>query len=152
MGGRGAGSGGSIAKSNAIKKEMLEAAENSRFKGIARDAREGKGNYSFRNTTAVDQEKALQMTDVRFNEKNGNTLAWGELNGKPVFYANRSTDSTIQRLKDKVEEKRARYREDAKHRVDEIRTTTTYERWRKNNERNMESWFGKERVKKLRGK
>lgn len=146
MGGRGASSisrgGGSIATSNRIKQEMLESGLNSRFKGVQRDAREGKGNYGFKDAKAVKSSDALKMKDVRVHERDGNTLVEGFFEGKHVFYAGKDSDGTIKKIKSKQAERKAKRAEESRINRPEIRTTTTYDRWRKQNANNFDAWFG----------
>lgn len=147
MGGRGASSiskgGGSIATSNKIKQEILDKALNSRFKGVQRDAREGKGVYGFKDAKAVSSSDALKMKVDKVLERDGNTLIEGFHKGKHVFYAGKDSDGTIKKIKNKQAERKAAHaKEQNAINRPEIRTTTTYDGWRKQNAKNFDAWFG----------
>lgn len=123
FGGRGASSGSSSA---AIKNAIIKKALSSRFKGVQRDAKNGTGNYSFKNAKAVGASEASKMTSIKFmDDRKGNTLAHGLIGGKHVYYANKSTSKTIKALKQKAEGKAE------KQGKTEIKTTSTYDRWKK---------------------
>jgi hypothetical protein len=134
MGGRGSSSGGSSA---AIKNAILKRALNSRLKGVQRDAKNGTGNYSFKNAKAVGASEALKMTSKKFmDDKKGNTLAHGLIGGKHVYYASKSTSKTIKALKQKA---KGKVENPGKR---EINTTSTYDRWKKRHDANFAAWFG----------
>ena len=91
MGGRGSSSGakggGSFKLSESIKKEMLEYGLNSKISGIRQKAEQGVGNYAFKNADAVSAETMDKVIggQMKFHEKNGNTLVEGYLeNGRHV--------------------------------------------------------------------
>lgn len=135
MGGRGSSSGSSSA---AIKNAILKRGENSRLKGVQRDAKNETGNYSFKNAKAVGSSEALKMTGIRFmNDKKGNTLAHGIIGGKHVYYASKTTNKTIKALKQKAKGKVE------KKGNTEIKTTSTYDKWKKKHDANFAAWFGK---------
>lgn len=139
MGGRGSSSGISAgaATSKKIKDEALQKGLNSKFKGVRRDAENGTGNYSFRNAEAIGYNKAKNMDPLKVHERNGNTLVEGLVNGRHVVYGNKTDSKEIKQLKDKIASKRDKHEE----RQEDIRTTTTYDRWHKRNQKNFESWF-----------
>ena len=142
MGGRGSGSGNlktggsSIALSNKIKSEMLQHGINSKFKGVQRDAKAGEGNYSYKNAKAINESVALKMDVIRMHERDGNTLVEGH-----VFYANRTSDRVIQTIKNNEAKKKEKQVQESGERRPEIRTTTTYDRWKKNNDKKFSAWF-----------
>lgn len=149
FGGRGSSSGlggGGVATSNRIKREMLDKGLNSRFKGVQRDAKAGTGNYTFKDAKAVSSTDAMQMTVYKHHEANGNTLFEGTLRGKKVFYANKNSDSTVQKINSKLDKQREKQINESKVRP-EIRTTSTYDRWKKNHDKNLAAWFGEDRLK-----
>lgn len=145
FGGRGASSGiaGGIATSNRIKNELLQNGLNSKFKGVRRDAENGTGSFTYKNAKAVTSNKALKMDVLRIHEKGNNKLVEGLLNGNHVFYANSNSDSTIKSIENTMELKKQKQVSDMKS-ADrpEIRTTSTYDRWKKNHDKNFKSWFG----------
>lgn len=145
MGGRGGNSGNagssSIARSNRIKSEMLQHGINSKFKGIQRDAKAGVGNYSYKNAKAINESVAKKMDVLRIHERDGNTLVEGMNNGKHVFYANRTSDKVIQTIKNNEAKKKEKQVRESEERRPEIRTTTTYDRWKKNNDKKFSAWF-----------
>ena len=144
MGGRGSNSGGAdgtAARANEIKREMLEAAMNSKFKGVQRDAREGTGIFSFKEAKAVGKVAASKIEVYQTYEKNGKTLIDGILNEKHVFYAGKNTDPTIIKIKNRMADEHKRKVEESKVTKPEIRTTTTYERWKKKHDKDFDAWY-----------
>lgn len=129
--------------SNTIKNEFMRHGLTSRLKGVKRDAEAGTGNYSFKDAIAVDSKEAGNMNDIKFFERDGKTLAHGFIGERHVFYAANSSDNTIKTLKENVSNKRDT------HVVErpEITPTSTYDRWKKRNDKRLEAWFGKERLK-----
>ena len=151
--GRGSSKAGSrggsadIRRSESIKNMMLDAAKNSKFAGVRRDATNGTGNYSFAKSKAVGKSKLEEIKSSKIIEKNGYTLIDGAINGKSVFYANKSDAPEIVSFKKGVEAKKKKQAEDMKRTErPEIRTTSTYDRWRKRHQSNFEAWFGRDRV------
>lgn len=147
MGGRGSSSGraggtGGIATSNRIKNEFLQNGLNSKFKGVRRDAENGTGSYTYKDAKAVTANEALKMDVLRVHEKGDNTLVEGLVNGKHSFYANSNSDSTIKYIKNTMELKKQKQVSDIKS-TDrpEIRTTSTYNRWKKNHDADFEAWY-----------
>lgn len=143
FGGRGSSSGlgvGSIAISNKIKREMLDKGLKSKFKGVQRDAKAGTGNFSYKDARAVSSKDALKMNVYGCQESNGNTLIEGILGGKKVFYANQNSDSTIKIIKSNLMKQKEKQKSDSKDRP-EIRTTSTYDRWKKKHDKNFAAWF-----------
>lgn len=138
MGGRGA-SGTSVSNSNSIKSQLLDAGLNSKFAGVRRDAANGAGTYNFKDAKAVSPSTAIKMTDIKIVERNGNTLVYGLIGQRKVFYAAKSTDKTVQAL---IKKKNKQSGELSKGNTN-IRTTSTYDRWKKNNQKKFDAWFGK---------
>lgn len=147
FGGNGASSGksnSSTAGSNKIKSQMLKAGENSKFKGVQRNAKEGKGAFSFKNATAISGKEATKMTNVQFYEKDGNTLAHGLIGEKHVFYASDSGNSIIAKIKDKQESNNAKLAEqnkDYRNNRPEINTTSTYDKWKKKHDKDFAAYY-----------
>ncbi|MBP1562056.1 MAG: hypothetical protein J6C96_12555 [Oscillospiraceae bacterium] len=135
-----------IELSESIKNDMLNQGLNSNIKGIRKKAEEGTGNYAFKNAKAVTAETAEQMVyNSRVHEKNGNTLIEGYLDdGTHAFYANSSSSPEIKRLID-TRERMLKANQDTTLRQRDLtgKTTTTYDRWRKNNLRKFDNyWYG----------
>lgn len=128
--------------SNKIKQEFLDAGLNSKFKGVQRNAKEGKGAYSYKDATPVSESEALKMNQMHFVERDGKTLVHGILGEEKVFYANNSDSKEIKDLRQKSEEMKQKQLEDMKHRPDSITTTSTYDRWKKNHDKNFSDWYG----------
>ena len=103
----------------------------------------GTGNYGFKNAKAVDAKTALKMTSTREHTKDGNVLIEGSINGKHVFFAEKEGGKTVEALREKAQELKAKQVEASKIKRPEIPMTSTYERWRANNKRNFDAWFGK---------
>lgn len=151
MGGRGSSSGakggGSFKLSESIKKEMLEYGLNSKISGIRQKAEQGVGNYAFKNADAVSAETMDKVIggQMKFHEKNGNTLVEGYLeNGRHVYYANKSDSPEIQRFKLLQNAKQEKAAEIASQRVDfdyTGRTTTTYDRAHQNRQRQFDAYW-----------
>lgn len=109
MGGRGTSSGistNSITISNGIKREMLSKGLNSKFKGVQRDAKAGTGSFTYKDARAIGSADALKMDILRVHENSNNTLVEGIIRGKHVFYANKNSDSTIQKIKNNIDKKK----------------------------------------------
>ena len=159
MGGRGASSGAKsgakmsggtnaeLALSEKIKNEFINKGLNSNIAGIRKKAEEGTGNYAFRNASAVSAETIDKVVDgqMKFHENNGNTLVEGFLeNGRHVYYANKSDSQEIQKLKARQTAKQEKAAEIAAFRPDfdfTGRTTTTYDKARKNRQRKFDSYW-----------
>lgn len=151
MGGRGSSSGakggGSFKLSESIKKEMLDIGLNSPFPGVRQKAEQGVGNYAFKNAGAVSAEAMDNVIggQMKFHERNGNTLVEGFLeNGRHVYYANKSDSPEIQRFRAQQTAKQKKVAEIAAHRPDfdlTGRTTTTYDRARANRLRKFDEYW-----------
>lgn len=140
MGGRGSksdGAGGGKAASKKIKDDFIKSGLNSKFKGVRRDAENGTGAYSYKNSESVGYRDAQKMVPYKIHEKNGNTLVEGLIGDREVVYGNKSESKEIKNLKDRLDTRRDRHEK----KQDEIRTTTTYDRWHSNNRKNFDAWF-----------
>ena len=133
------GANKSIALSESIKSDMLNKALNSNIAGIRLKAQQGTGIYSFKNATAVTAKVAEQMTTSKVHTKDGYTLIDGVLpNGKHVFYANKTNSPEIQKLLTKRKNKT----DTTPGNLDMTgKTTTTYDRWYKNNQKKFANWY-----------
>lgn len=129
--------------SNKIKQEFIDAGLNSRLAGVRRRAQEGTEGYSYKDASPVSASEASNISNMHFVERNGKTLVHGIVDNKKVFYANSSDSKEIKALRQKAEERKHKQAEDMKHRPDTIRTTSTYDRWKRNHDKNFEAWFGK---------
>lgn len=146
-----AGSGGSaqIRNSNATKQQMIQDGLNSKFAGVRRDAEQGTGIFAFKNAVAAPPERIEKLNAIYLRERNGNSIAFGvDRDGKEIFFADKSDSPQIERIKKIKEsrsEKRAKEIEEDKIKIagSDKNTTTTYERWRKNNLRKFNSWYGR---------
>ena len=135
----------SISNSNKIREEFLNFAMNLPAKGLQRQAREGTGIYSFKHATPVSESEALKMKpiDMHFYERDGKTLVHGVLDNEIVFFADKSDSKGIKALRQKEAEHRQKQLELTRQRPDpdKIQTTSTYDRWKKNNDRKFADWF-----------
>lgn len=116
MGGRGSNSGiggNSIAISNKIKKEMLDSGLSSKFKGVQRNAQNGTGAYSYKDAKAVGSIENGCLYGAR--RKRQCTFC-GVINGKKVFYANKNSDSTVQKIKGILSDKKEQQVRESKNR------------------------------------
>ena len=152
MGGRGSssalGSGGaSLTKS--IKEEFLEFGLNSKMKGIQRDAREGKGFYSWKAAKPISEKQLKKMEQPKLYERNGKTLVFGRIGQKDVVYGNKTDSKQIQGVKKQIESSRAKAREVAKAPRPENRTeTATYEKWlKRKRQEGLDRYFGSGKMK-----
>lgn len=130
------------ATSNKIKQEFIDAGLNSKFKGVQRNAREGKGAYAYKDAVPVSEIDASKISGMQFVEHDGKTLVHGILGEKKVFYANNSDSKEIKALRQKAEESGQKRLEEARHRPETRTTTTTYDRWKRNHDKNFADWFG----------
>ena len=148
MGGRGSSSGGSGGALNAtsekayskeVYKEILSKGLNSKIPGIRTKAENGTGNYSFKDATPVTYEDALKMgRTANVVTRGENTLVSGYLpNGKHVYFAAKTDSQQIQTL---MEQRRSKIDTTANV-PDRANTTTTYDRWYKQNRRNFENYY-----------
>lgn len=129
------GSNAELEQSENIKQKFLSKGLNSKIEGIRIKAEQGKGNYAFKNATAVSPKEAEKFIhNSRVHEHDGETLIEGYLsNGNHVYYANKSDSAEIQNLlnmRHKDQDTTIR-RHDFSSGV--MGTTATYEKWRKNN-------------------
>jgi hypothetical protein len=115
-------------------------------------AADGTGIYSFFNATPIADSEAMKMRFAHEFERGGYTLFHGTVDDKFVFIAGKSDAPIIKKMKAK---------QDAQHKKDvarvknaerpEIRTTSTYDRWKKRHDANFDAWFGTSRIEKLKG-
>ena len=157
MGGRGGTSGigahkSDIIRSESIKREFLNAGLNSSISGIRKKAEDGIGNYDFKSASAVsakEAEKFVMSNSSNVIERNGKTLIKGSTkSGKNVFYANDSDSPEIKKLikmRHKEQDTTIR-RHDFSTGV--TKTTSTYDRSRKRNQKKFSDWWGGTDVKK----
>lgn len=144
FGGRGSESGiagKSVTISNQIKREMIDSGLNSKLKGVQRNAQNGTGAYSFKDAKAVGSAEALKMDVYQVHEQNGNTLFEGLLHGRKVFYANKESDRTVQKIKSTLTKQKEQQLRDSQNRPENQTITSTYDRWKKNHDKNFASWF-----------
>lgn len=135
------GSSNSFSQMNKMKDTFIQKGLNSNLKGVRRQAKEGTGNYTFKDAIPVNANKALQMVSIHFRENAGNTLVYGLIDDRKVFFAASSNNPTIKELQERSENlKKGNLSGEQRP---EIRTTTTYDRWRKRNKSNFDAWFGK---------
>lgn len=139
----------SHATSNKIKQEFIDHGLNSKFAGIRRRAQEGTEGYSYKDASPVSANEALKMKGMHFVERDGKTLVHGTVDNKKVFFADSSDSDGIKALHQKNESRKQKQLEDASHSVEDPykNNTTTYDRWKKNHDKNFEAWFGN-RLKK----
>ena len=138
------GRGLSVSAQNSIKNAFLSKGLNSRFKGIARDAKNGTGNYAFKNAKAVNIKTALKMTSMRLVEHDGKSLIHGLIGNKHVFFADNSNSKSITALKQRM--KALKSGNNSKADNINITPTSTYDRWHKRNTDNFSAWFGRNRI------
>lgn len=135
----------SMKRSEEIKNEVIEKAMQSKIKGIARDAKAGTGNYTFKNSSAIDKKDIDNIKEPRELKKGDNVIIYGEINNKNVFFAGKSNDAEIIAYQKKKQEKARKHAEEERKNAEnrpEIRTTSTYDRWKKQHDRNFAAWFG----------
>lgn len=121
---------------------MLESGLSSRLKGVQRDAKLGTGNFSYKNAKAIGRTDAENMNVLKVHERGNNVLIEGTHKGEHVFYAGKQSDGTVKKIKDKLDKAKTKQVKESKERRPEIRTTSTYNRWKKNNDKNFKAWFG----------
>lgn len=125
-----------LERSENIKQKFLSKGLSSKIEGIRIKAEQGKGNYAFKNATAVTAKEAEEFIhNSRVHEHDGETLIEGySSNGNHVYYANKSDSAEIQSLlnmRHNKDQDTTIRRHDFSSGV--TGATTTYERWRKNN-------------------
>lgn len=80
-------------------------------------------------------------------ERNGNTLVHGLLNEKSVFFADKSDSVKIKEIKQIRQDRLNKREKEQKEATERLagsnkNTTSTYERWRKANQRKFGGWYG----------
>lgn len=131
---------GEISQSRKIYSAFIAQGLNSNIKGVRTKAEEGTGNYSFKGASAVsfDEASTMERSTMKTLTRGENTLIDGELpNGKHVYYAGKTESPQIQAL---LEKKRSKS-DTIPNLPDDKRTTTTYDRWLKNNRRKFDDWY-----------
>lgn len=144
FGGRGSESGivgNSVTISNQIKREMIDRGLNSKLKGVQRNAQNGTGAYSFKDAKAIGSAEAQKMDVYQVHEQNGNTLFEGLIHGRKVFYANKESDRTVLKIKSTLIKQKEQQLRDSQNRPENQTVTSTYDRWKKNHDKNFASWF-----------
>ena len=146
--GGGAAQNNEISQSKEIYNEMLQSGLNSKFAGVRKKAEDGTGNYQFKQASPVSYEQAMIMArgTTVVHTRGENTLIDGYLpNGKQVYFAGKTESPQIQTL---LEMKKSKV-DTTPNLPDTIHTTTTYDRWVKNNRRKFDDWyFGGQNQKK----
>jgi HK97 family phage prohead protease len=132
-----------LERSENIKQKFLSKGLSSKIEGIRIKAEQGKGNYAFKNATAVSAKEAEKFIhNSRVHEHDGETLIEGySSNGNHGYYANKSDSAEIQSLlnmRHKGQDTTIR-RHDFSSGV--MGTTTTYEKWRKNNTKKITDYW-----------
>ena len=112
---------------------------NNRF--ARKNAMNGTGIYDFKDAIPVTESEAMKMTFMRDLERGGYTIFHGLIDGEHVFIADKSDSKIIKALK-----KKKKGLSDT-HEVTrpEIKTSSTYDRWKKRNDANFAAWFGSSR-------
>lgn len=127
-------------ESQKVYNSFLAAGLNSNIQGIRTKAEQGIGNYSFKGASAASFDEASTMVSATMKAltRGENTLIDGELpSGKHVYFAGKTESPQIQALLEKRKTK-----SDTTANVPDVkRTTTTYDSWRKRNQRNFDNWY-----------
>lgn len=133
------GSGTQIEQSAQIYNQFLEQGLNSKIKGIRKKAIEGTGNYSFKNASPVAYDEALTMgSTTQVFTRGENTLVAGYTpDGKYAYFAGKTNSQQIQTL---IEKRKSKV-DTSPNLPDNMRTTTTYDRWRKRNMKNFDAYY-----------
>lgn len=134
-----AGSGTQIEQSVQIYNQFLEQGLNSKIKGIQQKAANGTGNYSFKSASPVTYDQALTMGHTAEVLTRGeNTLVAGYTpDGKHVYFAGKTNSQQIQTL---IENRKSKV-DTSPNLPDNIKTTTTYDRWVKRNRQNFDAYY-----------
>ena len=127
-------------QSQKVYNSVLAAGLNSNIQGIRTKAEQGIGNYSFKGASAVsfDEANTMMSATMKALTRGENTLIDGILpSGKHVYFAGKTESPQIQAL---LEKRKAK--SDTTANVPDVkRTTTTYDSWRKRNQRNFDNWY-----------
>lgn len=133
-----------------IKNEIVNSVS---LEGIKRKAINGEGNWSWVKNKPISEKDALEMDIDKTLDKGEYTVIVGRLGNEPVYFATKTnaTNPAISRaIKIKSEKDALRKKEEEKLQQDSLitqgngiynKTTTTYERWRKNNKKNFDAWY-----------
>ena len=131
--------------SKQIRDEFLNEGLNSKFPGIRKKAEEGTGNYGFKNAVPASAEEVEKSKYLHITTKGDNTLVEGYGgSGNHIFYANKTNSPAIQKLVAIQNERHRKITEvNTKLGNGDLtgKTTTTYERWRKNQHRKFDNYY-----------
>lgn len=140
----------SIELSERIKNEFIQKGLNSNIPGIRKKAEEGTGNYKFKNAEPVSASDMKMSPMLNVHEHGEYTLIDGYLRDteKSVYYANKTNSREIQELlalKSERKEKELKETAESEAKMRDFdfknRTTTTYNRWRKNDNKKFVDWY-----------
>lgn len=145
MGGRGSASSG-IAKSNRTRNEIFYSAENSRLKGLRNQAREREGKFAAMAEARATNAQTFSGKEFKDYSIAGNTIIYGTIGGKAVFYADKSNSPAIMKLMSEREARGKKFIEDMKKDMAITASkqggrTSTYDRWEKRNRSKFDAWF-----------
>lgn len=136
--------------SERIKNEFIQKGLNSNIPGIRKKAEEGAGNYKFKNAEPVSASDMKMSPMLNVHEHGEYTLIDGYLRDteKSVYYANKTNSREIQELlalKSERKEKELKETAESEAKMRDFdfknRTTTTYNRWRKNDNKKFVDWY-----------
>lgn len=136
--------------SERIKNEFIQKGLNSNISGIRKKAEEGTGNYKFKNAEPVSASDMKMSPMLNVHEHGEYTLIDGYLRDteKSVYYANKTNSHEIQELlalKSERKEKELKEAAESEMKMRDFdfknRTTTTYDRWRKNENKKFVDWY-----------
>lgn len=113
-------------------------------------AADGTGIYSFFNATPIADSEAMKMRFPHEFERGGYTLFHGTVDDKFVFIADKSDAPIIKKMKAKQDAQHKKNVAESTVNRPEIRTTSTYDRWKKRNDANFAAWFGSSRIEKVK--
>jgi len=156
---RGVSSSG-INRSKKTMDEIIETMSNSKFKGVARNAINGEGRYYFNSSKKhyeimsdkdAEKVKASQIMRVdTYLRDDSKTVINIYKDGKDYLIAGNSDTPIIKKLVAKNEAiKKANVALVKNAERPEIRTTSTYDRWKKRHDANFAAWFGTDRIEKI---
>ena len=127
------------ADSERIKNQIINSA--SKLPGIQRKIKSGEGNWSWVKDRALSESEAQNMKVEKVLEKGDYSIVSGTMGTDSVFFAAKNSNATVTKAKETMSKRKAKVIEATQKTDITARTTSTYDRWYKNNRKNFANWY-----------